>query len=296
MLFSMTGFATARGEGLGYSWTWDLRSVNAKGLDLRLRVPDWVEGLEPALKARMSKALGRGSVTLSLRVSRDETEGRLVLNRAQLESVITAMSKVEVQAMDMGLALAPSRAADILSVRGVLETGNDEQDTGPLRQALVKEIDAVLDAFLDMRRSEGAALEQVLHGQLEQIETLTAQAADVAEERKQEVASNLRTNLARVLENSEGADEQRVAQELAMLAVKADVTEEIDRLGAHVGAARDLIASGGPVGRKLDFLMQEFNREANTLCSKSQNTNLTRIGLDLKAVIDQMREQVQNVE
>ena len=147
-----------------------------------------------------------------------------------------------------------------------------------------------------MRSTEGAALAQVLEGQLSEVASLTAEAAGLAEARKDEMAETLKRNLARVMDNTEGADEARVAQELALIAVKADVTEEIDRLTAHVQAARDLIGQGGPVGRKLDFLMQEFNREANTLCSKAQHSGLTNIGLALKAVIDQMREQVQNVE
>ena len=147
-----------------------------------------------------------------------------------------------------------------------------------------------------MRATEGAALAEVLGSQLHEVERLTGEAAKAAETRKSEMAANLRTQLSRVLENSDGADENRVAQELAMLSVKADVTEEIDRLGAHVNAARDLLKSGSPIGRKLDFLSQEFNREANTICSKAQSVVLTNLGLELKTVIDQMREQVQNVE
>lgn len=296
MLYSMTGFAAARGEGAGYSWSWDLRSVNAKGLDLRLRVPDWVEGLETGLRSRLSKALSRGSVSLSLKLSRDETEAELVLNRAQLSGVLSALAEVEQEAMQRGVPLAPSHATSILGLRGVMEVRSAAQDSKPLCAALLAELPPLLQAFLEMRHHEGAALEKMLCAQLAEIEQLTAAAAQVAEARKPEVAKTLRSNLARVLDNADGVDPDRLAQELAMLAVKADVTEEIDRLGAHVIAARELIAKGSPMGRKLDFLMQEFNREANTLCSKAQNTELTRIGLDLKTVIDQMREQVQNVE
>lgn len=296
MLYSMTGFAAARGEGAGYSWSWDLRSVNSKGLDLRLRVPDWVEGLETGLRARLGKALSRGSVSLSLKVTRDETETELVLNRAQLDGILSALAEVEQEALERGVSLAPSHGTDILALRGVLEVGSGSTDTKPLCSALLTELEPLLASFLEMRRHEGAALEKVLLGQLAQIEDMTAASARVAEARKKDVAQTLRSNLARVLENGDGVDETRVAQELAMLAVKADVTEEIDRLGAHVIAARELIEKGSPMGRKLDFLMQEFNREANTLCSKAQSTELTRIGLDLKTVIDQMREQVQNVE
>jgi len=178
----------------------------------------------------------------------------------------------------------------------VMETSAGQDDVAPLLAQLRDEIPGLIEHFVSMRAQEGDALANVLAGQVTQIETLTAEAAKLAEARRESVAETLRKNLARVLDNAAGADPDRVAQELALLAVKADVTEEIDRLGAHVGAARALLDKGGAVGRKLDFLMQEFNREANTLCSKSQSTELTSVGLALKAVIDQMREQVQNVE
>jgi len=296
MLYSMTAFAAAKGEFEGQSWAWELRSVNGKGLDLRLRVPDWIEGLEAGLRARLSKAMARGNVSLSLRVQSDDRGGALSVNEALLEDVLAAMAGIEARAMDRGLSLAPANAADIVGLRGVLETGTSAQDTGALGRALLADLEAVLESFLDMRRAEGAALAQVLGAQLDEIETLTKEAAEVAETRRDDLSQSFRAALARVMEAAEGADEGRVAQELAMMAVKLDVTEEIDRLRAHVGAARELIAQGSPMGRKLDFLSQEFNREANTLCSKAQNTGLTRIGLGLKTVIDQMREQVQNVE
>lgn len=296
MLYSMTSFASGKGAFEAYSWTWELRSVNGKGLDLRLRVPDWIEGLEAGIRTRLGKAVSRGNVSLSLRVQSEEQVGGLSVNAAQLEDVLTAMADVEARAMDKGLSLAPANAADVLAVRGVLEAGAADQDTGPLCKALLADFEPLLESFLKMRGAEGGALEAVLSDQMATIEDLTARAAEAAEARKDDVAANLRTQLARVLDNSDGADEARVAQELAMLAVKADVTEEIDRLGAHVGAARDLLAAGSPIGRKLDFLSQEFNREANTICSKAGSGALTTLGLELKTVIDQMREQVQNVE
>ncbi|MBO9472219.1 YicC family protein [Shimia sp. R10_1] len=296
MLESMTGYASHKGDALGHSWTWDLRSVNAKGLDLRLRLPDWIEGLEPALRAALSKALARGSVNLSLRIQRNEEQSTLSVNAGQLAAVLGAIKAAEAQAADAGVALAPSKASDLLGLRGMMETTSEDTDTKALLTALMAEVPALLESFTAMRQQEGQALQTVLLDQLAQIDALTSQAATAAEARRAESADALRSNLARVLENTEGADETRVAQELAILAVKADVMEELDRLRAHVEAARGLIAQGSPVGRKLDFLMQEFNREANTLCSKAQSVDLTRIGLDLKAVIDQMREQVQNVE
>ena len=296
MLRSMTAFASAKGSHEAHSWAWELRSVNGKGLDLRLRAPDWIEGLEAALRTRLSKTLARGNVTLNLRVQAEDQTGRLALNTAQLNDVLIAMAEVEAQAMDRGLSLAPATAADILGLRGVLEAGAGAQDSTALRAALLADFEPLLAAFVEMRESEGRALHDVLAAQLDQIEELTDAAANAAEVRRPEMQSATRAALARVMDNSNGADEARVAQELAMIAVKADVTEELDRLYAHVQAARDLLAQGSPIGRKLDFLSQEFNREANTLCSKAQNAGLTAVGLDLKAVIDQMREQVQNVE
>jgi len=296
MIRSMTGFASASGALEGWSWSWELRGVNGKGLDLRLRVPDWVEGLEVALRKQVTAEVARGNITCNLRIASAENDGTLQVNTAQVDTLLAALHEIEARAMDAGVSLAPSRASDILTMRGVLEQSDQAQDIDALREALLAEFPAVLEGFNAMRRQEGAALADVMQDQLNEVETLAAKAAALADARKEDTAANLRRNLARVMNNSEGADADRVAQELALIAVKADVTEEIDRLAAHVAAARALIGQGGPVGRKLDFLMQEFNREANTLCSKAQSTELTTVGLALKAVIDQMREQVQNVE
>ncbi len=296
MLRSMTAFASAKGSCEGFGWAWELRSVNGRGLDMRLRVPDWIEGLELALRARMGKALTRGNVTLSLRLQSEDRGGTLALNPVQLDAVITAAIEVENLAGARGLHLAPATATDLLGLRGVLEVSSGEEDTEVLSKTLIADFNAVLAAFLDMRASEGAALEQVLSAQMDEIARLTEAAAALIEERREEMAQSFRTALARVTDNADTLDEGRIAQEIATIAVKADVTEEIDRLRAHVAAARELLSNGSPAGRKLDFLSQEFNREANTLCSKAQFAALTTIGLELKTVIDQMREQVQNVE
>lgn len=297
MTISMTGFATRRNSGAGYGWIWDIRSVNGKGLDLRMRVPDWVDGLELALRAELQKALGRGNVSLSLKVSR-ETGGAeaLRLNPQILGGVLQALAEVEGAAMAAGVTLAQPTAADVLGMRGVLEQGAADEDTAPLRAAILADLPGLLADFHAMREGEGAALAQVIGAQIDQIGALAGAARVRAEARRARQAATLRDGMARLLANGEGFDETRVAQELALLAVKADVTEELDRLDAHVAAARALLAETGPVGRKFDFLMQEFLREANTLLSKAGDLDLTRIGLDLKTVIDQMREQVQNVE
>ncbi|WP_417675915.1 YicC/YloC family endoribonuclease [Pseudodonghicola sp.] len=296
MIRSMTGFASAKGERAPFTWGWELRSVNGKGLDLRLRVPDWLDGLETALRADLSKVLARGNVTLSLRLTRSDFAANAVLNPGLLTAALDALARIEAEAQMRGVDLAPSRASDLLCLRGMMEAGSEAEDYSALVSQLKAELRPLIAAFLEMRRAEGKALEKLLRGQLDQVVILVGEAATLAEARKSAMADTLRANLARVLDNIDGADPDRVAQELALIAVKADVTEELDRLRAHVEAARELLDNGGAVGRKLDFLMQEFNREANTLCSKSQNSDLTRVGLDLKAVIDQMREQVQNVE
>ena len=293
---SMTGFSSGTGESGAFSWVWELRSVNSKGLDLRLRVPDWIDGLEVALRGQLSKALSRGSVALSLKISREDSTGAMAVNTAVLASVLDSMRTIEEAAMKAGVSLTPASAAEVLAVRGVAETRCSEDDTVALRAALLQDFDGLLSRFVQMRATEGKALQGILHGQVDKISALVIDANALVDARKDDSARALRTALDKVMQNLGDADEQRIAQELALIAVKSDVTEELDRLGAHIDAARELLDHDGPIGRKLDFLMQEFNREANTLCSKSQNTQLTRVGLELKTVIDQMREQVQNVE
>ena len=296
MIKSMTAFASASGAQTPFSWTWELRSVNGRGLDLRMRVPDWVDGLEAGLRKAIGDAADRGNVTCNLRLSREDGGGSLTVNQAQLGAVLDALHQIEAQAMDAGVSLAPSKATDIATMRGVLDQTVAEDDAAALCKVLLKDFAPVLADFISMREKEGQALAEVLTDQLDQIEALTEEAAGLVAERQADMAATMKANMAKVMQNTEGYDEDRLAQELALIAVKADITEEIDRLAAHVAAARELLAAGGPVGRKLDFLMQEFNRETNTLCSKAQHQGLTQVGLSLKAVIDQMREQVQNVE
>lgn len=297
MTKSMTGFAAGKCAVDRWSWVWDVRAVNARGLDVRLRLPDWIDGLEQALRPILQGAAARGNLSLSLKVQRDDGIDAAQIDPAALENALALLKRIELQATEgHNLQLADTSAAQVLAIRGVSDTARTEIDTAPLLAGLVADLPGLLQAFNGMRASEGANLANILTAQIDQIETLIGAAKLAAEARKVSMADTLRDNLARVLQNADGADPDRVAQELALIAVKTDVTEEIDRLHAHVAAARDLLASQEPVGRKLDFLSQEFNREANTLCSKAQSPDLTRIGLDLKAVIDQMREQVQNVE
>lgn len=299
MTISMTGFAARKGQGVGHSWAWDLRSVNGKGLDLRLRLPDWIDGLELALRGELAKALGRGNVQLALKVQRDgmgEGVEGLRLNPAALQAALAALREVEDQAMKIGVTLGQATASDVLSLRGVLDATAVEVDTAALRTAILADLPALIADFNAMRAGEGAALNGILTAQIDRIAGLVEDAKAAAAARQGEAASALRDGVAKILANTDAVDGARLAQELAILAVKNDITEEIDRLIAHVAAARALLADAGQIGRKFDFLVQEFLREANTLCSKAQSIALTRIGLDLKTVIDQMREQVQNVE
>lgn len=297
---SMTAFATRRGQGEGRlalcSWVWEIRSVNGKGLDVRLRLPDGIEGLEAAVRSELTRRLTRGNVTVGLRLTRGAGGEGLRINAGMLSAALAALAEVQEAAALAGVALDHPTTAEVLTIRGVTEAVSAEDtDSSALLAALMADFSVVLSAFEAMRRTEGAALATVMADQIDGIASLTAAARAAAEARRPKAAEALTEAMARIAGAVE-ADPARVAQELAILAVKADVIEEIDRLTAHIAAARALLAQGGPVGRKFDFLAQEFNREANTLCSKSGDIALTRIGLDLKHLIDQMREQVQNLE
>ncbi|NCO20600.1 MAG: YicC family protein, partial [Rhodobacterales bacterium] len=254
-------------------------------------------GLEADIRPLVQRLVARGTVTLSLRLMGGTAGGDMAIDSAALARTLDQIAQIEAAAMARGVNIVAPSATDILSQRGILVAqAETSRDTGALKSALLAEVPVLLAAFNAMRAAEGRALYAILTAQVDRIAKLTSQAQALCTGRADHMAVALRAALARVMDNAQGADQARVTQELALIAVKSDITEELDRLNAHVGAARDLLASTGPVGRKLDFLTQEFNREANTLCSKSQNAALTRLGLELKTTIDQMREQVQNVE
>lgn len=296
-LMSMTGFSPIQGSVNNLAWNGDIRSVNGRSLDLRLRLPD-VDGLEPEVRKRLQSRLARGNVTVQIRLHREETSQSALVSQDGLAAALKVLGEVETAAKAAQLDIAPTTAADIAGMRGVIEVvdGIADSDADSLRKAILVSFEAALDAFLADRQREGAALHSVLVEQLGRVATLVAEAETAAGDREDAARAAMKRNLSRILDLSEMPDEARLAQELALLAVKSDVTEELDRLRAHIDAAHALLAKAEPVGRKFDFLMQEFNREANTLCSKAQSTTLTALGLDLKAVIDQMREQVQNIE
>lgn len=297
MIRSMTAYASRTGQLGPHSWAWEMRGVNARRLDLRVRIPDWLDGLESKARAAMGKAMARGNVTLNLRITREEGAQTMQIDPAQLDVVLAALDTVQERAFAMGVTLAQPNAADVLGQKCVMVQGRAvADDNTALIAALSGDLDALITDFVAMRAAEGAALGKVVQAQIDQIATLTAQATTAAKDRKSAQQQALTDAMARVLQDVADVDPDRLAQELALLAVKSDITEEIDRLSVHVTAANALLNSAEPVGRKLDFLSQEFNREANTLCSKAGAAALTAIGLDLKAVIDQMREQIQNVE
>jgi uncharacterized protein (TIGR00255 family) len=293
----MTGYADRTGTTTGIAWTWDARSVNGRGLDLRVRLPEGFEGLEAPLRQQATAALTRGSVTVTLKVTRAAGAAVPRLRPEALEAAIVAARAAETAAAGAGLDLAPVTAADLLGLRGVMEADAlMPAETPGVLAAVGADLAPLIAALAAARAGEGSALAATLEGQLDRIAGLAAAARLTAEGRAARTGALLRSRLEAVLATVAAVDEARLAQELALLAVKADVTEELDRLEAHVAAARALIAAGGTVGRRLDFLMQELNREANTLCSKSGSSELTAIGLELKVVVDQMREQAQNVE
>lgn len=294
-LASMTGFSRAEGSFNGLSWAWELRSVNGRGLDVRCRLPAGMEALDQKVRARLGERLKRGNVQVALQWAREAGVAELRLNEKALAQVIAAL---EAARMRLPHAQAP-RLDGLLSIRGVLEPAEpaeSEADREAREAALLESFEAALDALVAARQAEGAKLEAVLAAHIDRIETLTGAAAANAEAQPQALRERLRAQVAELLQGSNALSEERLAQEAALLAVKSDMREEIDRLRAHVAAARAHLAEEGPVGRRLDFLTQEFHREANTLCAKSPGLDVTRIGLDLKATVDQFREQVQNVE
>jgi uncharacterized protein (TIGR00255 family) len=276
------------------SWYWEIRSVNGRSLDLRLRLPLGLERLETAVRSLCQERLARGNCTVSLGVKRETGQMEIRLNETALGQALVVAKRAK-----SITGLKPARLDTLLGMRGVVETAepeDSEEKQAALAHALLAGLASALDQLVSARAAEGERLQQAIEGQLAAIETLIAQAADAVTRQPQMLASRLREQVARLAEAGATLDPERLHQEALLLAAKADIQEEIDRLRAHVGAANELIGSGEPVGRKLEFLAQEFNREANTICSKASDIEISRTGLELKSVIDQLREQVQNIE
>ncbi len=292
-LSSMTGFARADGVCGAYYLAWELRSVNAKGLEMRLRLPPGWDAIEIPVRNRTAKALARGTLYATLNIRR---EGAPVVrvNEPVLGAVLSAMREVahRVQATTPTL-------DGILALKGVIDVIDEderEEDRRAAESAVLDLYEKALTSLAEMRRKEGAALAEVLTTRLDEIVNLVARADAAPGRRPEAVKTRLAEQLAVLLDASDRFDADRLHQEALLLAAKADIREELDRLASHVVQARSLLISGKPVGRKLDFLAQEFNREANTICSKSNDIELTNIGLEIKSVVEQFREQVQNLE
>jgi uncharacterized protein (TIGR00255 family) len=291
---SMTGFAESTGSHEGLRWRWEAKSVNSRSLDLRLRTPPGFDGLEPAARKLAAERFQRGAFQISLSVESTEAGRGLVLDAAALASAVKIARDV---AAETGL--APARVDGLLALKGVIVADDagtlDPEVRGARDAAILESLGAAFDKLAKERLREGAKLAQVLGSQVDEIARLTGEAGALAAAQPAALRARLSAQIKELLDGNNIA-EDRLAQEVALLALKADIREELDRLAAHVQDARALLGQAKGVGRKLDFLAQEFNREANTLCSKSADIALTRTGLALKAVIDQFREQAQNVE
>jgi uncharacterized protein (TIGR00255 family) len=293
-LSSMTGFARSHDASGAYAFEWELRSVNAKGFDLRLRLPPGWDAVEPAARKRATETLARGTVYANLTLKRVDAAPVIRVNEDVLASVMKVAADLSAK-----LAAPPPTVDGILAIKGVLEVSEpdeSEAERQAAETAILKSFDQALAGLVQMRRREGTSLQQVLTGRLDEIAAL-AKRADIAPGRRAEaVKARLAEQIALLLDNGERFDADRLHQEALMIATKADIREELDRIGSHVAQARELIGKGGAVGRRLDFLAQEFNREVNTTCSKSNDLELTNIGLEMKNVVEQFREQVQNLE
>src|ERR1700758_5471876 len=293
-LSSMTGFARGHGVSGPYAWTWEIKSVNGKGLDVRLRTPAGWDAVELPARARAAQTLSRGSVQANLTVERSGAAPTVRVNAPVLDAILSAVR-------DFGskIKASPPSLDGLLGLKGVIEISDAEEDETERRAAeaaVVAGFAAALLSLAEMRRGEGAVLGRILTTRLDEIAALIERAEQPPGRRPEAIRARLAEQVAALLEQSERFDADRLHQEAIMIATKADVREELDRLAAHVAQAKHLIEQGGAIGRRLDFLSQELNREANTLCAKANDVELTNIGLELKAAVEQFREQAQNVE
>jgi uncharacterized protein (TIGR00255 family) len=293
-LSSMTGFARTQGAQGSWRWHWEVRSVNARGLDVRVRVPEGFDGLDQPARVLANERFSRGGITASLTLDGDPARGGIRVNAEALAQVLSAIKQLQGT-----INAEPPRLDGILGLRGVIDaqaTPLSEAELAARDAAVLSSLAAAFDALGLARKEEGARLDAILRQHTERLAGLVTDAERLAEAQPEQLRTRLKTSIDEVLKSRPGLSEERLAQEIALLLVKADVREEIDRLKSHLTQARGMYDTGGAQGRRLDFLAQEFNREANTLCSKSSDIQLTRVGLEMKATIDQLREQVQNVE
>tara|TARA_B110000438_G_scaffold302875_1_gene362078 strand:- start:791 stop:1678 length:888 start_codon:yes stop_codon:yes gene_type:complete len=295
----MTGFARAEGalpDGT-LSWVWELRTVNGKGLDIRLRLPSGFESLEAKVRQAAADRLTRGNLNVALSVTHTSDANGYRVNEAFLDHLIAMAAE---KASHLPPAVGQASLDGLMAVKGVVESADPapktEEDLSTRSRALLDGLSDAFDSLVEARSDEGRHLAILLSQQLDEMETLAAAAKSSTALQPAALKARLKSNVETLMDFSPALSEDRLVQEAALLVTKADVREELDRLNAHVAQGRELLAKGEPCGRRLEFLSQEFNREANTLCSKSSDVALTKTGLDLKAVIDQFREQIQNVE
>jgi uncharacterized protein (TIGR00255 family) len=291
---SMTGFARAEGTYEGAAWHWEVRSVNGRGLDVRLRLPPGSEQLEPKVREAVARHVTRGSVTISLSSERTDGGAEIRINERALAQVMVAAARVRALTD-----AAPPRVDGLITIKGVLdlvEQAENPEQTAARSEAMLKSLDGALIALVAARAAEGSRLAATLNGQLDEIERQVRIVQQSPARTREAIEQRLKEQVSRLLDASNNFDPARLHQEAVLLATRADVEEELQRLTSHISAARELLIEDGAVGRKFDFLAQEFNREANTLCSKASDVEITRAGLTLKTVIDQLREQVQNIE
>jgi uncharacterized protein (TIGR00255 family) len=292
---SMTGFARATGSLRNWQWLWDVKSVNGKSLELRMRLPAGLDQVETPARLVLGQYFKRGNLQASLTLTKDGAQTAVSINEDVLEQVLAAAEKLRHR---LGTP-APLQPEALLALHGVLQVREPEvsdADQNERDSAILDTLGAAAKDLLKARRDEGARLRHVIEGQLERMHELAAAARSNPARKPEAIRARLEEQLRKILEASASFDRDRLHQEAALLATRNDIQEELDRLDAHLAAARELLKSPEPIGRKFDFLAQEFNREANTLCSKSNDVSLTAIGLELKTVIDQLREQVQNIE
>ncbi|MSO67219.1 MAG: YicC family protein [Pseudolabrys sp.] len=293
-LSSMTGFARGHGVTGSYAWSWEIKSVNAKGLDLRLRLPPGWDAVEVPARKNATEKLSRGTVYANLTVERKGVAPTVKVNEPVLNAVLATLKSLSGK-----VTASPPTLDGILALKGVIEVTEEderEEDRRSAEAAIVASFDKLLADLIAMRREEGATLGRLLSARLDEIAKLTAR-ADAAPGRKPEaIKARLAEQVATLLSASTRFDSDRLHQEAILIASKADIREELDRLASHVAQVQKMIADGGPIGRRLDFLAQELNRESNTLTAKANDVELTNIGLELKSVVEQFREQVQNLE
>jgi len=293
-LKSMTGFARSAGSHASWRWNWEIKAVNARGLDLRVRVPSGFDSLETEARSRLGAVLVRGTCYANLSAQREQSAPEIRINDAALSALVAAVER-----LPKSQAIQPATMDGLLAVRGiveVVESTDSNESLAEISAAMLASLDEAARALVSMRAGEGEALQRVLAGQLARLRELALAAHENPGRKPEAVRARLEQLVSELSSHSTGLDPQRLHQEAVLLAAKADVREEIDRLIAHLDAASDLLTTGGAVGRRLDFLAQEMAREANTLCSKSNDKELTAIGMELRALIEQFREQVQNIE